>query len=182
MFGTRALIYIALLVTFERSPLNAQDKAIEKLGPYYPTPQSIVAMMLELGGLKPGETMFDAGSGDGRIVIMAAAKFKAFAVGVEFDNDLWISSGNRLIVLGLSGTAHIIHGDLLAQDYSTADLVTVYLHPEGTSKLQPILDRQLKKGSRVVAHDYPFSAWRATKLVKLNDEEGRAHRLFLYRR
>lgn len=114
---------------FERSALYAQEKTIEKLGPYYPTPQSIVAVMLKLGGLKPGETMFDAGSGDGRIVIMAAAKFKAFAVGVEFDGDLWILSGNRLIALGLSGTAHIIHGDLLAQDYSTADLVHRLLTP-----------------------------------------------------
>ena len=46
----------------------------EKLAPYYPTPESIVVKMLELGDLKSGEKMFDLGSGDGRIVIAAAQK------------------------------------------------------------------------------------------------------------
>ena len=52
--------------------VHAQDPKIEKLAPYYPTPQIVVEKMLELGGLKPGEKMFDLGSGDGRIVITAA--------------------------------------------------------------------------------------------------------------
>ena len=49
----------------------------EKLAPYYPTPESIVERMLDEGHLKPGERMFDLGSGDGRIVIMAAQRYRA---------------------------------------------------------------------------------------------------------
>ena len=60
----------------------------EKLAPYYPTPLTIVEKMLELGGLKAGEKMFDLGSGDGRIVIMAAQKYHADATGIEMDDDL----------------------------------------------------------------------------------------------
>src|SRR5579883_1986197 len=66
----------------------AQDKPAEKLAPYYPTPETIVDKMLQFGGLKAGEKMFDLGSGDGRIVIMAAKKYKADATGVEFDDAL----------------------------------------------------------------------------------------------
>ena len=79
--------------------LAAQDKQadkIEKLAPYYPTPQIIVEKMLQLGGLKAGEKMFDLGSGDGRIVIMAAQKFKADATGVEFDDSLFNQSMARI--------------------------------------------------------------------------------------
>jgi cyclopropane fatty-acyl-phospholipid synthase-like methyltransferase len=42
--------------------------------------------MLEAAQLKPGETLYDLGSGDGRIVITAAQMFKANAVGVEISD------------------------------------------------------------------------------------------------
>src|SRR5215469_5493131 len=102
----------------------AQDKPTEKLAPYYPTPQTIVEKMLQLGGLKSGEKMYDLGSGDGRIVIMAAQKFHAIATGVELDKDLAKRSADRILKLGLDKNAHIVNGDLLRQNYSSADLVT----------------------------------------------------------
>src|SRR5215470_10190920 len=83
-------------------------KGDTKIAPYYPTPNTIVEKMLELGGLKPGEKMWDLGSGDGRIVIMAARKFKANAYGVELDEMLVKQSAARIASLGLSPTAHIV--------------------------------------------------------------------------
>lgn len=152
-----------------------------KLAPYYPTPQAIVEQMLKLGGLKAGEKMFDLGSGDGRIVIMAAQKFKADATGVELDEDLWKQSTARIKKLGLESHARIIHGDILKQDYGSADLLTVYLLPVSNDKVSPILEKQLKKGTRVVAHDFEFSQWKPEKVVDIdNDGEGRSHRLYLY--
>src|SRR5437879_6517945 len=107
----------------------AQNTEGGKLAPFYPTPETIVEKMLQLGGLKAGEKMFDLGSGDGRIVIMAAQKFHAEATGVELDRDLWRKSLDRIHKLGLEKDAHIINGDLLKQNYGSADLVTVYLLP-----------------------------------------------------
>jgi protein-L-isoaspartate O-methyltransferase len=171
---------LALLVLLTL-PLSAQDA---RLAPYYPTPETIVEKMLQLGGLKAGEKMCDLGSGDGRIVIMAAQKFHAQAVGVELDPDLWRQSLERIRKLGLEKTAHIINGDLLEQNYSSADLVTVYLLPDSINdKVQPLLDRQLKKGARVVAHDFEFRNWTAEKVENIPDDgEGRSHALFLYRK
>jgi len=162
-------------------PLAAQDA---KLAPYFPTPETIVDKMLQLGGLKAGEKMYDLGSGDGRIVIMAARKFHAQAVGVELDQDLFRQSLERIRKLGLEKTAHIVNGDLLEQDYSSANLVTVYLLPDSVNnKVQPLLDRQLKKGARVVAHDFEFQNWTPEKVENIPDDgEGRSHALFLYRK
>jgi protein-L-isoaspartate O-methyltransferase len=161
----------------------AQDKPAEKLAPYYPTPEIVVDKMLQFGGLKAGEKMFDLGSGDGRIVIMAARKYKANAVGVEFDAPLVKQSRALINKLGLSATANIIEGDLMKQDYSSADLITVYLLPLSNDKVSPILEKQLKKGTRIVAHDFEFSAWTPVKVEDIDDDgEGRSHRLFLYRR
>lgn len=163
---------------------NAQNAEGGKLAPYYPTPETIVQRMLTLGGLKAGEKMFDLGSGDGRIVIIAAQKFHAEAVGVELDKDLCRQSIAKIQKLGLEKSARIINGDLLKQNYSSADLVTVYLLPESIDKqVQPLLEKQLKKGARVVAHDFEFKAWTAEKVENIPDDgEGRSHTLYLYRK
>jgi protein-L-isoaspartate O-methyltransferase len=165
-------------------PLFAQEpKKGEKLAPYYPTPETVVEKMLSLGGARKGEKVFDLGSGDGRIVIIAAEKFGATAVGVEFDKDLHAQSSEKIRRLGLADRARIIHGDLLQQDYSTADLITVYLLPVANEKLRPLLEKQLKKGARVVAHDFEVSGWRPDKTEVVEDDgEGRSHTLYLYRR
>lgn len=164
--------------------LVAQSTEGGKLAPYYPTPETIVEKMLRLGGLKAGEKMYDLGSGDGRIVIMAAQKFHSDAIGVELDKDLCRQSIARIQKLGLEQSAHIVNGDLLKQNYSSADLVTVYLLPESIdNKVQPLLDRQLKKGARVVAHDFEFKNWMAEKVENIADDgEGRSHTLYLYRK
>jgi protein-L-isoaspartate O-methyltransferase len=159
----------------------AQDA--EKLAPYYPTPLTIVEKMLDLGGLKAGEKMFDLGSGDGRIVIMAAQKYHADATGIEMADDLYRQSMQKIRSLGLEKTARIIHGDIFKQDYSSGDLITVYLLPVSNDRVRPLLEKQLKKGTRVVSHDFPFREWTAEKEITIEDDgEGRSHTLYLYRR
>jgi len=161
----------------------AQQKEEEKLAPYFPTPQTIVVKMLQLGELKAGEKMFDLGSGDGRIVIRAAQQFKADSTGVELDKDLYQQSMEKIAKLGLQNLARIIHGDILQQDYSSADLLTIYLLPISNDKIRPMLEKQLRKGTRIVCHDFPFKDWKAAKEVSIEDDgEGRSHTLFLYRR
>jgi protein-L-isoaspartate O-methyltransferase len=162
--------------------LWAQDKGIENLAPYTATPEMVVDRMLKLGDLKPGEKMFDLGSGDGRIVIMAARKYASDSTGVEFDDLLFKQSMKQIQKLGLSSMARIIHGDLLQQDYASADLITVYLLPIASIKLTPILDQQLKKGARIVSHNADFPKWTPEKVEIIdNDGAGHSHRLYLYR-
>jgi ubiquinone/menaquinone biosynthesis C-methylase UbiE len=178
------MLKVCLALLFGVVPLSAQGSAAGKLAPYYPTPQTIVQKMLELGGLKAGEKMFDLGSGDGRIVIMAAQKFHAEAIGVELVPDLCRQSLDKIRKLGLEKSARIVNGDLLEQNYGSADLVTVYLLPESIdTKVGPLLARQLKKGARVVAHDFAFQAWTPEKVEEIADDgEGRSHTLYLYRK
>jgi SAM-dependent methyltransferase len=161
----------------------AQESDSGKLAPYYPTPETIVEKMLRFGGLKAGEKMFDLGSGDGRIVIMAARKFGADATGVEFDKGIWKQSSDRVKSLGLEKRARIILGDIMNQDYSSAELLTVYLLPDSNEKVRPLLEKQLRKGARIVAHDFEFSGWTPERTETIEDDgEGRSHTLFLYRR
>lgn len=181
--GVLALAVAIMALAWAFAASAQDDKDAKLVAPYFPTPETIVDRMLKLGEVKAGETVFDLGSGDGRIVIDAARKYKANAIGVELDDSLFKQSMQRIRTLGLSSTARIIHGDLLKQDYSSADLLTVYLLPVATDLVTPILEKQLKKGARVVAHDFQFASWKPEKTVDIDDDgEGRAHELYLYRR
>jgi len=174
-----SLLVVALLVA--ASP----QQTPEKLAPFYPTPESVVKKMLELGDLKASEWHFDLGSGDGRVVIMAAQKFGASSRGYEIDDELHAKSMGRIKELGLEKKAAIIKQDLATADFSKVDLITVYLLPSSNDKIAPLLEKQMKKGSRVVSHDFEFSAWKPDKTITVEDDDpgnGRSHTLYLYRR
>jgi protein-L-isoaspartate O-methyltransferase len=135
--------------------------------------------MLELAGVSESDTVYDMGSGDGRIVIMAAQRHGAKSVGVELDAGLVKESRERVKELGLDGRVTIIEGDLLQTDLSPASVVTVYLLPSANAKLRPILEKELRPGSRVVAHDMGIPGWTPAK-----EEEFRTgnviHYIYLY--
>jgi SAM-dependent methyltransferase len=161
----------------------AGDTGAQRLAPIYPTPETIVQRMLQLGKLQAGERMCDLGSGDGRIVIAAAQRFHANSTGIEIDPILFRESTARIRKLGLSKTARVINGDLQKQRYSSYDLITVYLLPESNNLIQPMLERDLKKGSRIVSHDFAFENWRPVKIETIDDPgSGRSHLLYLYER
>ena len=124
--------------------------------------------------------MFDLGSGDGRIVLMAASKFKAEATGVELDASLARQSAEEIRRRGLDKTAHVIHGDILKQDYSSADVITAYLLPKAMQLVRPILEKQLKKGSRVVAHDFEMTGWKPEKVESIEDDGKAAVTPFIF--
>lgn len=180
-FALPILLLASLALLGQNNQTAQQAKGPNLIAPYFPTPERIVEKMLQLGGLKAKEKMFDLGSGDGRIVIMAARKYKADATGVELDDALYRQSSERIKTFGLTPTARIIHGDLLEQDYSSADLLTIYLLPVAIEKVTPIFEKQLKPGARIVAHDFEFRQWTAAKTLDIDDDgEGRSHRLLLY--
>lgn len=172
-----ALLSICPLV----APAQEQKPDAEKLAPYYPTPESVVERMLKFAGLKPGEKLFDLGSGDGRIVVIAAQKFGADATGIEIDAELAKQSAEKIRGLGLEKRAHIVHGDILRQDYSSADVLAVYLLPRSNERLRPMLEKQLRNGTRVVAHDFVFRGWTPEREEYVEDDgAGRSHTIYLY--
>lgn len=173
--------FAALLLV--ASAVSGQQVSEEqKLAPYFPTPHSIVERMLKLAELQPGERLFDLGSGDGRILIIASKQFGAASTGIEIDEGLVKQSLAEIRRQNLTSKARVIQGDMTAQDYSSADVVTVYLLPAANRMVRPLLEKQLKKGARVVAHDFEIDGWTPDETQHMEDEEGRGHSIFLYRR
>lgn len=149
------------------------------LAPDFPSPQEVVEKMLEMAHVKPGETVYDLGCGDGRIVITAARKFKAKAVGVELSPQLVKIASARVRALGLEGDVRIIHANLLRVDLRPADVVTIYLLTASNDLLRPNLERDLKPGARVVSHDFEIRGWKPAAEEKI-EAEGRPRTIYVY--
>ena len=125
-----------------------------------PTPETVVDQMLTIAQVRPGEMVYDLGCGDGRIVIAAAQKFKAHAVGIEIRRDIYEQTLATVASLGLSDQVKIVHGNALRYDLSPADVVTLYLLTSSNERLKPILEKDLKPTARVVSHDFEIRGWK----------------------
>src|SRR5580700_11543624 len=127
----------AILLTASLPALAQKLNPMESLGPDIPTPQSVVERMLQAGRVKSGDTVYDLGSGDGRIVITAAQMFGARAVGVELRPDLCEKARERVKSLGLEDKVSIVEGNALHVDLSAADVVTMYFLTSSNERLRP---------------------------------------------
>ncbi len=171
------LVLVAYLAA--STPLQQQFKNPDNLGPPLPTPEMVVSRMLELAKVRPNEMVYDLGCGDGRIVIMAAQKFNARAVGIEMARDIFESTSARVLALNLQDRVTIIHGNALHADLSKADVVTLYLLTSSNDRLRPRLEHDLRVGSRVVSHDYEIRGWQPKVTDRLT-VMGRPHTIYLY--
>jgi len=155
------------------------------IAPYVGTPLPVVRQMLTLAEIKPGEVVYDLGSGDGRVVIMAAQEFGARAVGVELRGDLVKQAQNRVFELSLQGKVKILQSDLFDVNVSPADVVFLYLTTSANEKVKPKLESELRRGTRVVSHDYEVLGWRPFKVNNFceNPKLGYpSHTIYVYRR
>jgi predicted RNA methylase len=173
-FFTFAILLIGSVPSFAQklSPL-------EYLGPDIPTPQVVVESMLQAGRVKAGDTVYDLGSGDGRIVIAAAQMFGAKAVGVELRPDLCEKARERIKSLGLDDKISIVEGNALHVDLSAADVVTMYFLTASNERLRPNLEHWLKPGARVVSNQFPVKGWKASQVVRVK-AGSMVHTIYVY--
>ena len=157
-----------MLVSLASLPALAQQfSPAENLGPNIPTPPSIVDRMLDMAHVKPGDMVYDLGSGDGRILIAAVQKYGARGVGIEIDPDLCEKARARIKSLGLEDKITIIHGSALRTDLRPADVVTMYFLTLSNERLRPSLEK-MRPGTRVVSFQFPIHGWKPLEAQIVN--------------
>jgi predicted RNA methylase len=153
------------------------------IAPFVPSPVLVIQHMLKLADLRAGEVFFDLGSGDGRTVIMAAKVFGARAVGVELREDLAKKALGTIHENGLGDRVTIVNGDMFGVNLGSADVVFLYLTTSANEKIRGKLDTELKKGVRVVSHDYEIVGWRPEKVENFCENPNLgypSHTIYLY--
>jgi SAM-dependent methyltransferase len=137
--------------------------------PYVPTPQPVVEAMLQLARVGPADVVYDLGSGDGRIPITAAERFGARGVGIEIDPFMVSQAEGNRARSAARDRVRFITGDLFDADLSEATVVTLFLFPKINARLIPKLHRELRPGSRIVAHHFDLGPeWPADQARDVN--------------
>jgi SAM-dependent methyltransferase len=138
--------------------------------PYVSSPRPVVDSMLSLAGVEEDDIVYDLGSGDGRIPILAAQKYGARGVGIEIKQRLVDSARSRARRARVADRVEFRQGDLFEADISDATVVTLYLLPSVNLKLRPKLFRELAPGTRVVSHDFHMEEWIPEETAEFGDK------------
>ena len=147
---------------------------------YVPTEVEVVEKMLDMAKVGKNDIVYDLGCGDGRIVALAAKKFGSKGVGVDIDPDRIKDSQETLKKYKVEKLVEIRQGDALkVKDLNKATVVMLYMLQPFMDKLEPIAQKTLKPGTRLVAHDFPFPNWKPEQTVNFKGPS-REHRLYLY--
>lgn len=137
--------------------------------PYVPTPHAVVDAMLKMAKVSKRDVLYDLGSGDGRIPIAAARKYRiARAVGIDIDQKLIDEANRNRIKAGVGERVSFITADLFESDLSEATVITLYLLPRLNLKLLPKLLKESKPGTRVVSHGFNMGTWKPEQILEIH--------------
>jgi precorrin-6B methylase 2 len=162
--------HVILLLLLASAALHAAD--VERTGgPYVPTPQAVVDAMLHLAKVGPNDFVIDLGSGDGRIVLTAAQKHNARGLGIDIDPELVEQSNAEARKRGIAGRVTFLQQDVLKARIDSATVLTLYLLPGLMQNLAAKFMRELKPGTRIVSHDFPFADWKPDREISVDVTE-----------
>jgi len=128
-----------------------------------PTSKILVRKMLEIAEVNSEDILYDLGSGDGRIIIEAARRYHANAVGIEADPLRYIWSKLMILLYGVNQKVKVIWGNFFNKDINPATIVTLFLSSKANQQLKTKLQNDLKPGTRIVSYYWTFHGWQPVK-------------------
>ncbi|MBV6392122.1 MAG: hypothetical protein KPEEDBHJ_01344 [Anaerolineales bacterium] len=136
--------------------------------PSVPTRMNRIRKALALANLQPGETLYDLGAGDGRVLLIAAGEFNANAVGVEIGPVQCMLIYLRALASGLNKMIRVRWGNYFTADIKEADVAFVYATSKETARLAAHLQGQMKPGSRLISISADFPEWEPSAVDELD--------------
>jgi len=173
---------LCLRVACTPAPLWAQQTPAAPQSPlrlpdvkFVPTPPEVVAAMLQMVHVQEGDVLYDLGSGDGRIPIMAAHAYGIYAVGIDIDARRIAEAHEHARTAGVTENVEFLLGDLFAADIQEATVVTLYLLDVLNERLRPTLLRELLPGTRIVSHAFRMGNWEPEQTAQVD-----GHMIYLW--
>lgn len=162
---------------------HGREDAVD-LAPYVPTPEAVVARMLEMAKVGKDSVVYDIGCGDGRFVIAAAQRYGARGVGIDIDPQRIRECKANAKAAAVEDRVKFRQEDATKVDISEATVLTIYLLPESNELLRPKFEKELKPGVLVVSHNYEIPGWKDREIGSdtVTDPDGKEHSIFLYKK
>jgi SAM-dependent methyltransferase len=142
--------------------------------PWRPTAHDRIRRALALAEVRPGELVYDLGSGDGRVVLLAAKEFGARAVGVELSPLQFAWSWARVQARPHRNRVSLRWGDCFHVDLTDADVVIAYMTSSQAESLRRTFERTLRSGARIVTIAFELEGWEPAAFDS-------PHLIYLYR-
>ena len=205
MFNTKTGIYIGLFytppggrATFHSNTLlyitvtSAEGIGKQELGiqevkqglpihaPFVSSPLKAIAMALAVADVRPGETLYDLGCGDGRVPIIAAKHLGSKSVCVELQPDLCVLAEANAVYNGVAEKVRVVCKDFMEASLNDADVVYAYLYTSINELLSKKYEKELREGSRIVTLDFPIPGWAPFKIRRFYDDRGYLRTVLLY--
>jgi precorrin-6B methylase 2 len=158
-------------VDAQTTPGGTQTQTPERAPdvPYVPTPQPVVARMLQIAKVTRNDVVYDLGSGDGRIPITAAQKYGVRrAVGIDINPERVREANQNAQQAKVTDRVEFRQQDLFNTDLREASVVTLYLLPEVNLRLRPKLLRELKPGTRIVSNTFDMGDWKPERVENVS--------------
>jgi SAM-dependent methyltransferase len=158
--------FLLLLLPLAVAPPSRAEEV-----PYVQTPISVVEAMLSLAGVGAQDYVVDLGSGDGRVVILAAERYGARGLGIDYDEWLIAESRASAAKAGVADRVRFLHQDIFQADFHDATVVTMYLLPDVNLEIRPRILFELKPGTRIVSHDWDMGDWEPERALTVQVPE-----------
>ena len=169
--ASRTLAGVALAASLWSAPAFAAPPVVKDV-PYVPTPPEVVQRMIQLGGVKSGDVLYDLGCGDGRIVIEAVKTPGVRGVCVDIDPERIADSRRNAAAAGVQDRIRFVQGDLFQVPIADATVVMMYLLPEVNLRLRPRLRTELRPGTRLVSHAFSMGDWKPAREIQVGEPPG----------
>ena len=151
---------------------------------FVPTPLPVVRKMLDTAKVTKKDLVYDLGCGDGRIVIKAAKRYGARAIGFDIDPVRVAEAKANVKKAGVDHLVTIKEADIFELDLTPASVITLYLLPSLNVRLIPQLNK-LKPGTRIVSHDFDMEGIQHDKFHEVlvtddDDDLPRDHHVYFW--
>ncbi len=165
-------------IIFQAAYLYGGFKTL-KSAPFVPVAPSDLEIIIKYLKLTPDAKLYDLGSGDGRILKHAMEHYPTITtVGYEIGPMPRIIS--KIKLRKYKNKVAIINQNFLTADVHDATHVFLYLFPEVLAKLEPIFDKQLSPGTRVVSIDFVFPTRQPIETVDITGAGKITKQLYVY--
>jgi len=156
------------------------SKTIRINEPYYHSIADIIHKKLALLNLKDGEVLVDLGCGDARNLVAACAVAKINCIGYEILPEAIADAHINIAHAGLEERIAIRKEDFFEVDFSSINVLIIYLTRYALGELSLKLENELPSGARIVTHQFDIPGWQADKEIDYLQNNGQTEKIYLY--
>jgi uncharacterized protein (TIGR03000 family) len=157
---------------------DPNDKAVIR---FVPTPEDIVAKMVELAKITKDDVVYEPGCGDARILTAAVKAGAKKGIGIDLDPERIAEAKETVKEAKLENKIDIRQGDALEfKEFPEVTVVMLYMGEEFDALIRPHLWKNLKIGSRIVSHRFTFGDWKPDKTLMVTGEDGDEYEVHLW--